>query len=275
MSGVASQVSGAADVAANSRPMGWLARLGLTARGLVYLVMGWLAVLLATGTTQHVDQRGVLTELIAAPFGTLLVLLLAVGFAAYAVWRLMEAATGPTGEPDGAGVRLKCAARGIAYLVLAGTALSVLSGARQSQAGQQKGIAADVMSHAGGRWLVGIVGLAVVAVGVSMVLEGWSTKFMRYFGYLPARSRRWIVRLGRVGTIARGLVFAITGFLVVQAAVAADPAKAGGIDTSLRTLLDKPYGPALVGALGLGLILFGVYALAEARWRRVTEGETR
>jgi hypothetical protein len=81
-----------------------------------------------------------------------------------------------------------------------------------------------------------------------------------------------VVLLGRVGTIARGLVFAITGFLVIQAAVTADPSKAGGIDTSLKSLLDKPYGPALVGALGAGLILFGVYALAEARWRRVTEG---
>jgi hypothetical protein len=272
MSSVTSQVSDAADTAANSRPMVWLARVGLTARGVVYLVMGWLALLVATGSKQNVDQRGVLSQVIAAPFGTVLVVLLAAGFAAYAVWRLTEAATGPTGEPDGAGPRLKSAARGVAYLVLAVTALSVLSGAKQSQAGQQKGIAADVMSHTGGRWLVGIVGVVIVAVGASMVLEGWSKKFMRYFGYLPAGTRRWVVRLGRIGTIARGLVFAITGFLVIQAAVTADPAKAGGIDTSLKSLLDKPYGPALVGALGVGLILFGVYALAEARWRRVTEG---
>ena len=80
--------------------------------------------------------------------------------------------------------------------------------------------------------------------------------------------------LGRVGTIARGLVFAITGFLVIQAALTADPGKAGGIDTAVKSLLAKPYGPALVAALGVGLILFGVYALAEARWRRVTDGGT-
>ena len=275
MTDVKSQVSDVADTAANSKPMGWLARVGLTARGVVYLVMGWLAALVATGSKQAVDQRGVLTKVIAAPFGTVLVVLLAVGFAAYALWRLMEAVTGPTGESDGAGARLKSAARGIAYLVLAVTALSVLSGARQSQAGQQKGVAATVMSHTGGRLLVGLAGLVVVGVGVTMAIEGWSKKFMRYFGHLPAGSRRWVIPLGRVGTIARGLVFAVTGSLLVEAAVTADPAKAGGIDTALKTLLDRSYGPALVGALGIGLILFGIYALAEARWRRVIEGATR
>ena len=275
MSGVTSQVSNAADAAANSTPMGWLARVGLTARGVVYLVMGWLAVLVATGSRQQVDQRGVLSNVIARPFGTALVVLLAVGFAAYATWRLMEAATGPTGEPDGAGARLKSAARGVSYLVLAVTALSVLSGARQTQAGQQKGIAADVMSHSGGRWLVGVVGAVILVVGASMVVEGWGSQFMRYFGYLPSATRRWVVRAGRVGTIARGLVFAITGFLVIQAALTADAAKAGGVDTALKSLLDKPYGPTLVAALGIGLIVFGIYALAEARWRRVTDGESR
>lgn len=275
MSDTASTVAEAADSVADSRPMGWLARVGLTARGVVYLVMGWLALLVATGSKEQVDQRGALTEVVVAPFGSALVLLLAVGFAAYALWRLLEAVTGPVGEADGAGARIKSAARGIAYLVLAATALSVLSGARSAQAGQQKGIAADVMSHTGGRWLVGLVGLVVVAVGGSMIVEGWSSKFMRYFGYLPPGSRRWIILLGRVGTVARGLVFAITGMLVVQAAVTASPSKAGGVDTALKSLLAAPFGPALVAVLGLGLIVFGVYALAEARWRRVQDADPR
>ena len=81
--------------------------------------------------------------------------------------------------------------------------------------------------------------------------------------------------LGRVGTVARGLVFAVTGVLVVQAAITASPSKAGGVDTALKSLLSWPFGPALVGALGMGLILFGVYALAEARWRRVQDGDPR
>jgi hypothetical protein len=268
-------VSDAAESAAGSRPVGWLARVGLLSRAVVYLVMGWLAVLVATGSKERVDQRGAITEVIAAPFGSAIVVLLALGFAAYAVWRLVEAVTGPTGEPDDAKARLRSAARGLAYLVLAGTALSVLSGARAAQAGQQRGIAAETMSHAGGRWLVGLAGILVVGVGLSMVVEGWNSTFMRYFGYLPPGSRRWVVLLGRIGTVARGVVFTVTGALVVQAAVTADPGKAGGIDTALQSLLAAPYGPVLVGGLGVGLILFGVYALAEARWRRVQDGDGR
>lgn len=275
MTDVASQVSQGADAAANSRPMGWLARLGLTARGVVYLVMGWLAILLATGDHHPVDQRGVITTLISQPFGTVLVIVLAVGLAAYALWRLVEVVAGPSGERDTWGARLKSLVRAIAYGVLAFTAVSVLHGARQTQAGQQGRIAAHVMSQPGGRWLVGGAGVAVVAVGVSMVIEGWSKKFLRYFGYLPPRARGAVVLLGRVGTIARGLVFAVTGALVVQAALDANPAKAGGIDTATRTLLDQPYGAWLVLALGAGLMLFGVYALAEARWRRVSDEDVR
>lgn len=275
MSRTTAPLADVAEQAADSRPIGWLARTGLVARAAVYLVMGWLAILVAQGSKEHVDQRGALTEVIAAPFGSLLVLLLALGFLAYAVWRLLEAVTGPTGEPDSVGARLRSAARGIVYLVLAGTAISVLSGARSAQAGQQKGIAAEVMSHAGGRWAVGLVGLVVVGVGLVMVVEGWSSKFMRYFGYLPPRSRRWIVLLGRAGTVSRGLVFAVAGVLVVQAAITADPGKAGGVDTALKSLLTAPGGPALVALLGAGLLIFGVYGLAEARWRRVQDGATR
>jgi hypothetical protein len=127
------------------------------------------------------------------------------------------------------------------------------------------------MSHTGGRWLVALAGIALVAVGLVMVREGWSAKFMRYFGHLPVALRRSVVRLGRVGTVARGIVFAVTGFLVVAAAWTATAAKAGGIDQAFKTLLAQPYGTVLVAGLGLGLVVFGIYGLAEAAWRRVTD----
>jgi hypothetical protein len=253
--------------------MSWLARIGLTARGVVYLVMGWLAVLVARGGRANVDQRGALTEVLAAPFGTALVWLLTLGFAAYSLWRLSEAAFGVTGAPPGAGPRLKSLARAIAYGVLAVTSLSLLNGSRGTQAGQQGNLAGTVMSHTGGRWLVALAGLALVAVGLVMVREGWSAKFMRYFGHLPSELRRSVVLLGRVGTVARGIVFAVTGILVIAAAWTATAAKAGGIDQAFKTLLAQPYGTVLVAGLGLGLVVFGIYGLAEAAWRRVTDGD--
>lgn len=258
--------------AANSRPMGWLARAGLTARGVVYLVMGWLAVLVAMGARAQVDQRGALAEVLSKPAGAALVWLMAIGFAAYALWRLSEAAFGVTGEGPGAGPRLKSLARGIAYALLTFSAVSLLNGTRTTQSGQQGRVAGSVMQHSGGRLLVGVAGLAVIAVGLLLVHEGWSKKFLRYFGALPPGTHHWVVLLGRVGTAARGIVFAVAGFLVLVAAWTADPAKAGGIDAAFRTLLQQPYGVALVALLGAGLMIFGVYGLAEAAWRRVTDG---
>lgn len=265
-----SNVRGAAESAADSAPMGWLARFGLTARGCVYLIIGVLAVLLGLGDHSSVDQKSALFALASKPYGGVLVALMAVGFAAYAVWRLSEAAFGVTGEP-GAGPRLKSLGRGVAYAVLAYTAVSLLLGSRGSQSGQQSHLAGGVMSHPGGRWLVGIVGVAVSVVGLIMIREGWSKKFMHYFGSLPTQLRGTIVRLGQVGTVSRGTVFAITGVLVIVAAWKAEPSKAGGLDESFKTLLGLSYGPALVIALGAGLIIFGVYGLAEARWRRVSD----
>jgi len=81
------------------------------------------------------------------------------------------------------------------------------------------------------------------------------------------------VWLGRAGTIARGVVFAVSGLLVVVAAWTVDPAKAGGVDQAFRTLLQQPFGTVLVVLLGAGLSLFGAYGLTEAAWRRVTDGD--
>jgi hypothetical protein len=271
--------SGAADArevaesAADSRPMGWLARIGLTARGLVYIVVGWLAVLVGLGGRANIDQRGALTEVLAQPYGAAMLWLLTIGFAAYALWRLSEAAFGATGEGKKAGPRLRSLARGIAYAALALTARSLQQGASGTQAGQQGHLAGTVMQHTGGRWIVGIVGLIVVAVGLVLVREGWRTTFLRYFGALPPRLRKAVIWLGRTGTIARGVVFAISGLLVVVAAWTVDPAKAGGVDQAFRTLLQEPFGTVLVVLLGAGLMLFGVYGLTEAAWRRVTDGD--
>src|SRR5665647_390822 len=167
--------SGAGEVAesaASSRPMGWLARIGLTARGLVYLVVGWLAVLVGLGGRANIDQRGALTEVLAQPYGAVMLWLLTIGFAAYALWRLSEAAFGATGEGKKAGPRLRSLARGIAYVAMAFTAQSLLQGARGTQAGQQGNLAGTVMQHTGGRWIVAIVGLIVLVVGLVLVREG-------------------------------------------------------------------------------------------------------
>ena len=151
---------------AESRPMKWAARAGLSARGFIYLVMGVLALMLALGSQKAVDQRGALTQMASQPFGKILVLLLAIGFAAYALWRFSEAAFGVTGEGRKAGPRLQSLVRGIAYAILTFTAVSVLLGAGKSQSAQQQGLTARIMAHSGGRIAVGVIGAIIVLVSI-------------------------------------------------------------------------------------------------------------
>jgi hypothetical protein len=267
--GKANDVVDAARDVADSRLMRVAARVGLTARGCIYLVMGVLALLLAFGSQKQVDQRGALSQVAAQPFGKILVLLLAIGFAAYAVWRFSEAAFGVTGEGRKAGPRLQSLARGIVYAILTFTAVSVLRGTGQSQSAQQQGLTARIMAHSGGRIVIGVVGVIVVVVAIFLIVQGFRRSFMRYFKATPPHTREIIRTLGTVGTVARGLVFAAVGMFVVWAAWTYSPEKAGGIDTVLKTSLGHTYGRPLVVLAGLGLLAFGVYGLAEARYRRV------
>jgi hypothetical protein len=258
--------------ASDSQPAQLLARTGLAARGVIYVLIGLVAILVALGkTTQQADQRGALQLLSGKPYGLVSLWLLCIGFAAYALWRLSEAAFGVTVDGNGAGARLKSLARAVVYGSLAVTTFSVISGAKRSQSGQEQDWTAKVMSHPGGRWAVGIAGAVIVVVGVILVLDGVKRKFAKYLrtGEMSPATRRVVLRIGTIGTVARGLVFALTGALVIEAAVTYQPSKAGGLDTALKTLRDQPFGMFALIAAGLGLIVFGVYGLCEARWRKV------
>ncbi len=136
-----------------------MARAGLAARGVIYILIGWVALLVALGLSSHeADQQGALQLLAGKPYGLVALWLLAIGFAAYALWRLSEAAFGVTGEGNGAGPRLKSLGRGLVYAFFVVLTIKVISGKQGSQARQQQDITAQAMQHPAGRWLVGIVG---------------------------------------------------------------------------------------------------------------------
>ena len=249
-----------------------LARAGLTARGVIYLLIGWVATEVALGHSSHeADQEGALQLLAGKPYGVVSLWLLGIGFAAYALWRLSEAAFGVTGDAGGAGPRLKSLGRAAVYAFFAYLTLTVIAGRQRSQSREQQDITAKVMQHPGGQWLVGIAGLIVVIIGSVLAVEGIRRKFMKYLrtGEMSRRTRRVVELLGVVGTIARGVVFALAGALVVDAAVTHQPSKSGGIDKALLTLRNQPFGEVLLLLAALGLLIFGVYGLCEARWRKV------
>jgi hypothetical protein len=250
----------------------FLARAGLTARGVIYILVGWVAVLVALGhSSREADQMGALQLLAGKSYGLVSLWLLGIGFAGYALWRLSEAAFGVTGDRPGAGPRLKSLARALVYAGFSYLTFTVIAGKARSQAGRQQDITASAMQHVPGRVLVGVVGLIVVGCGIALVIEGARRKFMRYLqtGRMSPRTRRVVEVLGMTGTIVRGLVFALAGALVIDAAVTHKASESGGIDKALLTLRGAPLGELLLLLAALGLVIFGVYGLCEARWRRV------
>jgi Domain of Unknown Function (DUF1206) len=267
------RAAGTARRASDSPAARALARAGLTARGVLYILIGWVAVLVALGqSSHHADQQGALQLLVGQPYGLVSLWLLGIGFAGYALWRLSEAAFGVTGEGNGAGPRLKSLVRAVIYAFFAYLTFKIISGSGSgSQTRKQQDLTASVMHHPGGQWLVGIVGLAIVIAGLVLVAEGVRRKFLKYLqlSRMSPRTRRIVEWLGVIGTAARGAVFALAGVLVIEAAVTYHPSKAGGIDKALLTLRNQPFGEFLLSIAALGLIIFGVYSLCEARWRRV------
>jgi len=256
----------------NSPAARGLARAGLVARGVVYILIGWLAVLVALGHSSHQpSQVGALHLVASQPFGLVLLWLLGIGFIGYALWRLSEAAFGVVGEGMRTGPRLRSLGRAIVYAFLAYLTFQVISGAGGNQTKKQQDLTASLMHDPGGRLLVGAIGVAIVIAGVVLAVEGLRRRFMKYLqtGRMSPRTRHVVERLGVVGTVARGIVFALVGALVLDAAITSKAAKSGGLDKALLTLRHQAFGEFLLAIVALGLIVFGIYGLCEARWRRV------
>src|SRR5215472_12759449 len=246
-----------------------LARAGLAARGVLYILIGWLAILVAFGqTSRHANQQGALRLLAGKPYGLASLWLLGIGFASYALWRLSEAAFGAAVDGNRPGPRLRSLVSALIYAGFAYLTFTIISGAHRGQIRKQRDFTAQLMDHTSGRWLVGIAGLVIVIVGVVLVVHGVRRTFLKYMqlSQMNARTRRTVERLGVIGTTARGLVFALAGALVIDAAITHAPGKVRGIDKALLTLRNQPFGELLLILAAAGLVIFGIYGLAEARW---------
>jgi hypothetical protein len=257
--------------AANSRFMSMLARAGFVARGAIYVIIGWIALQLAFGhSSQQADRSGALRLIANSPFGKFALWLLVIGFIGMALWRLSEALWGAAGK---ASKRLGSLGRTVLYGALAYSVAKYALGlgAPSSTNTQSQDLTATAMHYPGGRLIVGIVGVALIAGGVSLTYQAWKKKFLRNMrlGSASPKTRQVVERLGQVGGMARGIVFATAGIFLVVAAAKAQPGQAKGIDSALRALASTPLGPWLLVLVAAGLVIFGAYSFCEARWRNV------
>jgi hypothetical protein len=257
------------------RGMAWLARAGLVARGLMYVLIGIIAVQVAIdGSHQQADRTGALRLVAQTAFGTAILWLLVIGFAGMTLWRLSEAAWGSPGA-DGrkASKRLANLARAVFYALVTYGILKYALGVGQpsSSDSQSQDLTADALKYQGGQVVVALAGVVVVIAGLYVIYRAYKLKFLKHLrmGSASARTRKVVTRLGQIGGIARGLVFATIGVFLVIAAKDANPKQAKGIDSALRALAHTPLGPWLLVVVAIGLMMFGVYSWCEARWRAV------
>jgi hypothetical protein len=261
--------------AADSAPMRFLGRAGFLARGIMYIVIGSIALLVAFGKTgQQADKTGALHELSATPVGVVALWVLVIGFLGMALWRLSEAAFGAsgTGRPKTA-TRLASLATAVIYAVVAWGVLEYAIGVGSPPSSDQQSVdlTATVMRHPGGRIAVILIGLALIGGGLYVGYQAWRMRFREdlLLGEMGKRTRRIVQWLGRVGGVARGIVFMTAGVFLVVAAAEAKPGQAKGIDSALRTLAQAPGGPWLLVLVAIGLVMFGLFSCSEVRWRRV------
>jgi len=251
----------------------WLARSGYAARGVVYLIVGWLAVLAALGGGgRTTDSEGALLTILQQPFGAILLALVALGLVGYAAWRLVQASLDPDGHGTGAkglAIRGGLLVSAISHLLLAFFALSLIVG--WGTGGGDDGTqdwTAWLLQQPFGRWLVALVGLAVIGAGVAHMVKGCRARFGQHL----QMDRDLLDKASpvcRFGLIARGVVFLIIGGFLVVAAWRFSSGEVVGLQGALQTLQQQPYGWILLAIVALGLFAFGVYSLIEARYRRI------
>jgi uncharacterized membrane protein YidH (DUF202 family) len=234
-----------------------LARLGYTAKGIVYAIIGVLAVQAAFGTGgQTTDQKGALGAIAAQPFGQFLLVLVALGLLGYAIWRFVEAVQDPEHKRD---------------LALSAIRLAMGSTAGSGSSNSTQDWTARLMSQPFGQWLVGLVGAFIIGLGFYQFYRAYKAKFRKEMKLqeMTPTEETWATRIGRFGEAARGVVFVITGFFLLQAARQADPNQARGLDGALESLAQQPYGPWLLGIVALGLVAYGIHMGVQARYRRI------
>ncbi len=259
----------AARTAHDSRAVEVLARLGLAARGLVWLVLSVLAFSLVLGQRAQADQEGALRALAAAPFGRPLLAVLAAGFAGYAAWLLLEAAVGYRNEESRLLRRARAGVKGLVYLALSVSTVSFV--ARGAGSGSTESRTAEVMANPGGRTAVGVVGAVLVGVGIYLAVKGLRRKHADCLEHyrVPGLLRRPAILCGAVGYVGRGVTLGLVGAFLLRAAVRLAPDEAKGLDAVLQTVVEQPYGRVLLGLTVVGMLAYALWSFVEAAFREI------
>lgn len=262
--------------AARSRSVERAGRVGFLARGLLIVISALITLQIALGGSEDsVGAQGAIAALARQPFGTVLLGLLAAGLAGYALLRLVQTWTNPSGEDGlkGLAYRAGYLVRAVAYGGLAALTVRQLIGGGGGEGGQEQALTARLLSWPGGPWLVGAVGVVIAGIGVFQIVRGVTRGFTDDLRWvLSGRQRRWAVATGVAGYVGRGAMLLIAAWFVISAA-ATDDARRAGLDAALQRFTGEPYGAIALGAAAVGLFLFGLWCWVLARYGAVKEAD--
>ncbi|MEG3910781.1 DUF1206 domain-containing protein [Microcoleus sp. w2-18bC1] len=254
-----------------------LARLGYASKGLVYFIVGFLAAQAAFSMGgRTTDTSGALSEIVNQPFGKFLLFLVTIGIIGYALWRIVQTILDP--EHQGQKMDAKRIAQRIGYALsalgyagLALTAVKLIMGSGGGKSDTTEDLTAQILAQPFGQWLVGLAGSIVIGVGFSYFYEAYKAKFRRHFKLdeMSQTEQTWATRLGRFGIAARGIVFVIIGFFLIQAARLSDASQTKGLGDVLGILAQQPFSPVILALVPVGLIAYGIYSVIEARYRKI------
>lgn len=241
-----------------------LARFGLASRGLVYLLLALIAVEIAGGgSSSQASAQGAFEVIARQPLGRAALVAVAAGFVCMAAWQATNAISKKSEWKD----RALAAAKALLYLSLAGSAGAVVVAIHESSQNQQViDFTAQLMKAPGGRVALGVLGLGVIAGGVALFVR--SIRHVASNSEINLRSaprgrRRLVEVAGIAGKTARAVIVASIGYFILEAAVTFDPNHAKGLDGALRSIVQQPFGPAVLGVIALGLASFGCYSFLE------------
>ena len=255
-----------------------LARAGYVSYGVVYALVGVLAVQAALGAGgKTASQEGALRQILLAPLGRVLLGALVIGLLGYAMWRLLQGILDPENEgTDAKGLarRVDHVLNGLFHAALAFSAGRLALGPGGGSGGSPEDWTARLLAQLAqplGRTLAVIAGAAIVVAGLYQLYKAYNADFRGELasGEMSAGARRWATRSGRLGYASRGVVFGVISVFLAQAALQTDPHEARGLGGALETLAHQPFGPYLLGAVALGLVAYGVFMFVVARYRRI------
>jgi hypothetical protein len=251
-------------------------RLGYLVRGALYAVMGLLAlsVALQVGPGKTTDLQGSLVFLTSNALGKAVLVVAIVGLIAYSIWGLVRAIYDPLrrgSDASGYLERFGFITSAVSYALIVFFAIQLLAGSSSPASTSTQTQIANLLNHPGGGLLTILVGLFTLGIGIGQFIEAYKAIFAKDLkaAQMTTDERKWAIRLGRFGMFARGIIFLIIGWFILQAGLHNTPGVVQGFGGAFVFLLAQPYGRFLLGAVALGFIALGLHSFACARWIRL------